>query len=352
MVILRVAFSTSYISGLNAGNSVQDVLVAIPVLFLISFIVALPILILLKRHPGKAIMECSIQVMGRGVSAVIGLIYISFFIFQAAAELGTFHLVFTNAVIPESQEYAISIPLLIVCMYGAAKGIESVSRFGTFVFALYVLILIFNMISLLPRAQMGYLFPLFYNGPRVFLQSLNSMFNSSVQILTLAVCASFLKPGSNVRKVFSYYNVFASLLLFLYTFLAVMVMGPYTSKQVFPLFTLSELSKVGVFERLDSLEMVLWIFDTILAVTVYIFLAANMPTKFGLNKYRKVVIVLIGAAVYFLAPVISHNYLMYQSCMGSLYATAIVVTLIVIIPLIILITDIIKEKVKKNEAEN
>lgn len=350
LLIVSISFSTAYISSLNAGNSVQDVLPAVPVLFLLNFLVAVPILMLLKRHPGKAIFECFIQIMGKNLSMLIAALYILFFLFHAAAALATYHLVYINAVTVEAQEYEVSIPILIVCVYGAVKGLETIVRFGFFNLILYAVILIFNFIALVPQINLGYLFPMFYNGPGIFLKALESMFNGNIQILLLGVFAAYLRPQDKVGKVYGYSNTLTMSVLFVITLLTIIVMGPFASKQIFPLFTLSQLSKLSVFERLDSVQMVLWILDVILTVTVYLFIIANICSKFGLNHQRKIITALAGAAVYFLAPLISHNYLLYQKLTGGVLMSAVVILLLIVIPMIVLLTDIIKEKVNKNET--
>lgn len=348
LLILRLLFSTSYQSVLNMGNSIQDMLLSLPVIFVVNFIVALPMLILLKRYPGHDLIECTEKAAGRGAGVIVALFYYLFFLANAAVSAGNYENYFTIIVIPDVNSYVIGILLVTVCIYGAIKGIEAIMRMGSFAAVIYILTFIIILISLSPMINLDYLKPLLFNGTKILKESCIMNYNLSTQIATLAFLAPFMHKGKSIGKTYAGWNVVSIIVLFLLEFNTITVSGAYGAKQQYPLGLLSALSKISVFEHLDAIDMVSWILNTVLAVTIYIYLAVDCLLKIGLNSHRKLLAVVSGAAVIIAAPCISRNFVNLQSFMVSGATSFAVTAFTVVIPLIILTVDLIKEKVVRN----
>jgi spore germination protein KB len=350
LLILRLAFSINYIAGINPGSSIQDVLFAIPVIFVINLIIALPIFMLLKRHPGKDLIECSKQIFGNGIGFVICLIYFCFFIFISSLQLGTFQMYFNTCVTTQTNALTIAIPISFVCIYAAVKGIESIARFGVFVLIFYLIIVTTVFISTLPNVDLSYLKPIFYDGPKYFSQAVLVGVNSSPQILFIAMCVPFLKPGTKIIKTFITWNAIAMLLLFVLEFFVVTNMGPFASKQLFPLITLSLISKISVFERIDSFDMISWILNSTLNICIGLFAASQCLMRTSLRKWRRTAITVSSILIIIFGSLYSNIYLQNLDIFNNPLFTAIIIILIIAVPLSILISDIVKGKVAENEG--
>jgi spore germination protein KB len=349
LIILRVAFSTNDIAGISPGTSVQDILFAVPVVFIINLIIALPIFMLLKRHPDRDLMECSTQIFGKGIGFVICIIYFCFFLCLSSIQLGTFQMCFQTVVLSQTGAYIIGIPILIVCIYGAIKGIESITRFGVFVFVFYLAIMLTIFVSTLPNLELNYLKPFFYEGPNYFLQAVLADVNSSTQILFIAMCVPFLKPGTKIVKTFITWNALSMLLLFALEFFVVCIMGPFVSKQLFPLVTLSMISKVTVFQRIDNLDMISWIFNSILNICICLFFASQCIMRTPLRKWRRTIIIIASVLILIIGSFYSKVYLQNLNIYNNALFTTIFVLVVICIPLTVLITDVVKGKEAKNE---
>lgn len=351
LIMTRLPFSTAYYVSLSAGRSIQDVLFAVPVNFVLNFIVAIPILILLKRHPGKDLIECADIICGKAAGIIIAIFYMLCFVALSIYIKTIFQEFFVNNVIPEFSYYAIAIPLLIVAFYGAVKGIETIARFSGIVILFYLIILTIITISLVPSINYGYLFPAFYTGPKIFMNAVINGINSNIQIVLLAFCAPFLKAGTKLGKLYTKWNMLAMLLFFGLEFLSIVVLGPFAAKQYFPLIILSMQSRVGVFERIDAFDMISWILNTILMVTFFVYLATNCMLKAGLNKHRKLVAFLIVAVIFGLTQYLPQYFIALHGITLSPYVTVITLTAIILVPILILVTDLIKGRVASNEKE-
>ena len=235
-----------------------------------------------------------------------------------------------------------------VCVYGAVKGIEAIARFGSITAIFYVLIIIIISLSLLPLFHFSYVKPMFYNGPKNFVSFSLINFNVSIQIVLLAFLAPFKREG-NLGKTYFIWNILSVLFLFLLELSIVTVLGAFGAKQLYPLQTLAKLSKVGDFERLDSFDMISWFLNSVLTVTIYIYLAVVCLLKVGLNKYRKLISIICGIGIYFLANIISSNFNTIQKMISGVPFAGITTLFVAVIPLIILAVDLLKERVLQND---
>lgn len=351
LLITRILFSNSYQAGLNAGNCIQDILPSFFVNFLTNFIVAIPILMLLRRHPEHDLVECSIKALGRGFGIVIAILYFLFFTSIAAVNTGNFDNFFVNTVIPDVTPYAINIFLIIVCIYGAIKGIESIARVGSVAGVLYLLTLFIVLIALIPYVNLGYLKPLFYNGPKYFIGGSLMNYSLSFQIVSIAFLGSFKCGEKGLSKTYYVWNVITFIVLFLPELYFVTVLGAFGAKQFYPQQALYSLVKINVFERIDALTFIPWILNVVITVTLYIYFAVTCMLKIGLNKYRKIITVITGIIVFFASPFISRHFTMLQQYYTGVVAAVVNTFFVVIIPTFILLADVVSERLVQNEEK-
>jgi len=349
LIMTRLPFSTAYYVALNAGKSIQDILYAVPVNFILNFIIAIPILMLLKKYPGKDIIELASNIIGKAAGIIVAVFYMFCFILLAVYMHATFQDFFVNAIIPESTYYDIAIPLLVVAFYGAVKGIEAIARFGSIVIIAYLIILSIIAISLIPHIDFNNLLPVFYNGPQYFWGAVLNGFNSNIQIVFLIFCAPFLKSGTKTGKLYAKWNVFAMLLFLGLEFLTVAVMGPFVAIQNYPLSTLAMQSRVGVFERIDAIDMISWILNIVLMVTFYVYFAAGCLMKVGLNKHKKLITFLIVAIIFAATDYASNFFVGVHTVTLNPYISVLTLTAMILVPFLILIADMIKRRVAGNE---
>lgn len=350
LIMTRLPFSTAFYASLHAGQDIQDIALSVPVNFILNFITAIPILLLMKRRPGKDLVECTENILGKAAAVVVAIFYLFCFLALAFYYQSTFRNFYVNNINTDSDYYAIVIPLLIVCVYGAIKGIESIARFGSLVIVFYLIILSIIAISLIPQYNPHYFLPLLYHGPKYFLGSVVNGLNSNFQILLFAFSAPFLKSGTKTGKLFSLWNVFASLLYLLLVLLTIFVLGPFAAKQNFPLYTLSVQSQLGVFERVDYVDMISFIINETLILMIFLYFCMMCLTKIGVNRHRKIVpmlsaVVLVLAGLYF-----SSRFELMQGITLSPYTTAFTIIAIIVIPLILLLADLIKRRVSDEKT--
>lgn len=348
LVMSRVPFATSYFVGLGDDHSVQDVLPAMPVIFAINFLTAIPLLLLMKLYPGKDPVECARLSIGKVGEYVTAAFYALGFIMVASYDVSVFDVYFRNSVMPEMGQMAVLIPLCILIFYAATKGIETLGRFGSVVITIYTVVILFIIGSLVSEINPGYLTPLFYDGPSVFLKSLLNGVISNVQIVYLAFCAPFLRQKEKPVKIFAWWNVISSLIIFITELTAVIVMGPFAGKQNVPMSTLAIQSRIGVFERVDSFNMIAWIFETVFMAAFEIFLSIRCSEKIRRGKFAKFAVFISTAAILVISPVTTKSFLSRRFITLSPIVAAFAVTAIIVVPSIMLICG----KVKGGKTQN
>jgi spore germination protein KB len=351
LFITRLLFSSTYMSVLKTGNYIQDTLFSIPIIFIVNFITAIPLLMLLKRHPGHNPVECTMKIAGKGVGSIVAVFYYLFFLLNAAVVTGNYENYFSATMIPDVNSFLVGFIVLIVCLYGVLKGIETIARFGSIVAIIYMITLIIIFISLEPMMDLDTLKPVFYTGTSYLMSSSIMNYNLSIQILAFAFLAPYMRQGGSLGKAYAGWNLLTSIILFMLMFYIVTVTGSFGAEQMYPLQTLATLTKISSFERLDAIHMVSWILNTIITITLYIYLAISCLLKTGLNKHRRVLALVSGVAVFFVATFLSRNFNFLQVVIDSGEFSIAITFFIIIIPLIVLMADVIKGRVMQ-DAKN
>lgn len=354
LAVTRMLFSTAHFITLKAGRSIQDVLPALPVNFLLNLLVAMPLLALGKRWGGRDPAECAATIWGKTAGGITAVIYFVYFGAFAVISQGTFRLYFRDAVITDAGDLTVYLPLLIVVAFGVCKGIESIMRFGTVIFFLVAIGFAGLMLTLIPSIQpkIGYRFllPFFYNGPGVMLEEVMFGFNVNLQPACVVFLLPFLKSGTSGGKIFFKWDLIAGLLLLVEFGLCVAVLGPFGASQFYPLRAISAQSAISVFDRLDSLYNIVWMLNALLAIMLYTFLQVNCLTKLGLNRHYRLMVVVVGAVNVVAARILENFPVMLRSIGLNWYFTGFNVFALVLFPLILLIGSLAKGKEPAHET--
>lgn len=350
LVLSRLLFATIYIAPLKAGNSIQDLLPALGVGFLTNLVAAVPLLLLLRRHPGHDLVECASKILGRAGGVAAAILYGAFFLAYASWITGTYDNYFSNAVVAEASPGSLNILMLLICVYGAYKGIETIARFGSVTAILYILAMLLICLVLIPEVDPGLLKPMFYGGPGLLLRASMTNYTLGVQAVLLGFLAAFQKQGKSIGKAYAAWDAVSTVLLGILLFFIVTVTGAAGARWFDALQFLSTIFSISVFERLDGIMLVPWALSVILSTTFYIYLTVNCLCKVGLNKFRLPLTVFAGIAVYFAAPLLSSSFSLVVPLFTTPIAASVTTLLLVVIPLFLLITDIVKERILQSDA--
>lgn len=232
--------------------------------FFVTALISLPAVI--SASKGKCVMD------NRILSAFYGF----YFIFSGAVNIAKFA-VFSSTELNQSAKIIVLAGLMIVaCAYAASLGVEAISRFGSMVFFITLLGIAGVMAEGAGDFSYLNLFPVTQNSSKsIIMNILFSVCSTNELVLFIA-----LAPKVNGKTAKPYYfsigaSYFAMMLLIGFT---VGVLGDTASLSAYPLFQVSQLSKLGTGERLEVIFTALWIFAAFLKVTLFLYCAGEAFT--------------------------------------------------------------------------
>ena len=130
----------------TGGGDFLDNIISCAIAFAVNFIAVIPLGLLYRRKPTMNILDHGYHLTG-WFGAVIALFYGLYFITIDCYYLSVFQVFNANMIEPEMPSWLIVIAVLVVAVYAAWKGVESISR--TSVFILVMLLIGFLLFWLL-----------------------------------------------------------------------------------------------------------------------------------------------------------------------------------------------------------
>ncbi len=122
----------------------------------------------------------------------------------------------------------------------------------------------------------------------------------------------------------------------------VLCLGYYTNSNIFPLYIISSVIEIPLFERSEAFYIVI---DTLLSViktSIYLFLSSKCISPFVKQKYYKFSIFIIGSISFITSMFLIYNIQTLKSLIAFINSPLVILFLIVIIPLILIISNKIK----------
>ncbi len=236
--------------------------------------------------------------------------------------------------------------------YGALKGFSAISRSSIFALTLFAVLIVLITVTSWENMDVTFLYPSFIRDGNYFMKSFFSEISSCSEILVFAVFCKNIRSKPN-RSVFFYLGAVLIILEGL-NLLYNIILGPYLSALEYPLYYISSLSDIVIFQRLDGIDAVVWVFCGIIKLALLFAAAHDILSSFDTSpvKLRRS----IGLAVY-AASIVGISFFigtdkprldMFETFMHSALHIAVAGTLI---PLIVLIAGKKRPQAKGEENE-
>ena len=220
-VIVSITINVQTVGGSNLIESIFSSLG----LFLYLTVFSLPLFVLHKSHPEASLLQIAENNCGRGVSVPMSAIYALYFIVMNIFSLSLFLTLLVNTTDPVASRFSIVLVVLGIALYGAIRGIETISRASVCIFTLFMLGMGMIFLAVSPNVTPHYLMPLFYDGIDQTVQGF---------LVFTARCSSLAELG-------------------VLLFFIVSCLGEYAALQVFPAYTLASIAEIAGIQRLDAL---------------------------------------------------------------------------------------------------
>lgn len=252
-----------------SGNSrMQDYIVAAVLACVANFLVILPLAFLLRRFPGKNILEIAHLLLGKG-ARLIDAAYILYFIIMASYYLSLFELFLANVMDPNQSLWVVSAAVMMVAAYSALRGIEGIVRAAEIIGVVMVIGYMILLFVLYPKFQTIEFLPFFENG---WLPPVTGM------LLILARTGSFALWGffspytkGKKGKGYVFWNLSISLLTILILTAVVGALGANLDSWLFPIYSASAFAQTGLLQSMDALFIAMWICSLLAKLSMDLF---------------------------------------------------------------------------------
>lgn len=244
---------------LNTTETLSGTDALVGQLFSFGFLLLLmiPIYFLFRKNPGNNLIDC-----GYSVSPILGRVLGAFFTIYCLLicihTVARFTFFMTSAVYVGEQGGWFAFLFTCAAAYAVYIGVQALSRFGIFVFIVTQLSFLVILLLLMPKYDLsGFVVPFTQGVMPVVKGGLGFALNYTEIILFLLLAS--VSKGS-LKKGMITFAVMSVVIGALLSFAVHAVMGQYAATQMFPYYTLTSITEVSIWQRLDSLHLVTWIF--------------------------------------------------------------------------------------------
>ncbi|NJD02580.1 MAG: spore gernimation protein [Ruminiclostridium sp.] len=236
---------------------------------------------LLKRFPGKDIVEIFEITLGRFAGSVFSVLIAYTLLYYATTSLREFMDIYKEYILPLSPpEYLIALFLMgvsILCFY----GLESIARFCRLFAYILLFGFAFGIIISAKNFDIYRLFPIWgYGIGKTLFEGIHRS-SSYGEVIILAVIAGSLQGIKNIKKAGYRSLVFTAVLLSI-SLLASSLTFHYNIKQELAstLYSMTQLIDYGrFFQRLDPIFLFLWNITYLVSITVILYIVISIFCK-------------------------------------------------------------------------
>lgn len=237
--------------------------------------------LLLKRFPGKNIIEIYYLTFGRVIGFVFSLTFAVAIMFCCGILIREFTAICNEYVFPNTPMPLIAFSLLIPVVVGSYLGIESIARFAKLTAYFTLTAFLLFMLMVVPKFEFGNMFPLMgYGLGTTVWEGLQRTCTYS-EVIFIAIIAGSMQGHKQIKKVAYTSLVISGLIICACLLSSVLVLSyPVAEEQIAPVYLVSrQIDLSEFFKRLDPLFLYLWFSTTIITVAAEFY--------FGLSVYCK-----------------------------------------------------------------
>ena len=230
----------------------------------------------------------------------------------------------------------------------ALRGRETVSRMSLPVLALLGASLVYVGVTVIGEFDPANLELPLRNGVQPLLENGISAAARTGELAALLIFAPHIR-GSIKKGIFFWWLTFGITGSLLYTLISG-VLGTYGERQMFQLYALTVLSKLGAAERLDALICAIWVLCSLVRLTFHLiaagmFLEGGFPVRRGAQLYCGLALPVL--AIYF---VLQRSVTVFARVIGSGINELIFLLLLIAVPLTVFAAVKIKTRRKTRKV--
>lgn len=259
-------------------------------------------------HPGKTIVQCSQDLLGRLFGTLISLLYICFFGFIAASVARELGESYALSVMPKTPLLVFIISGVLLASVSARNGIEVIGRMSETVLFLSSFFVVLTLALPYARMDFRHLLPVLENGIRPAVKASLVPFALFGEVISVGMVMPYLDRPGRAAKYLIYAIVLSGAFVVAEAITIIATLGPTADMYAIPFFKQARLISIGDFlERLEVLPLAAWTFMVWLKTAFLLWVVVlGLSQTFGLSDYRPLVYP-VGFVVASLAPLLYEN---------------------------------------------
>ncbi len=251
------------------------------------------ICLLMKRFPGKSLVEILQKVFGTIIGKTIIILISIYGIAYTAITLREFNDVLKTITLPSTPISVIFIVCLLAMVILSCLGLESLARTASF----FSIALLIGLIAVYLLSAASFrphrFFPLFgYGLDKIFYYGIWGS-SSFIEIFLLAFFVNSLGGIKNLEKI-GYISIIISTISILLGFTIYTLLSPYytRSEVISAAFHIVRTINLGkFFQRFEAIFLFEWILSGLFCLSLYFYFMVTLFAKaFSLNDYRPLLI--------------------------------------------------------------
>ena len=303
-----------------------------------------------KMYPSETFIQLSDCVIGKFLGKLLGLIILFFYLLNSGQIVRSYSEFIVSAFLGRTPISIITGSMILLCALVVYGGIEVLGRMAQLIFPLLFIPLLIFAILISPDFEFGNILPLMEKGVMPAIQGAVVPGGWFTEFFIISFLLPFLKDKQKGMK----YGIIAVLCvmitLVLVNLIVLFVLGTTVSSKDYPLMVVGRYISIGqVFENLESFIMAIWILGAFVKISVFYYVTAIVTANWLNVSTVKPLVWPIGILIVefsFWALPSRTEVERYDNFTFPFYG----VLIQTLIPLILLVIAIIKNRKKKNAS--
>lgn len=312
---------------------------------------------LLRLFPKKNLFGIIEICLGKWISPILCIVYISYFIFMASYALRDFGELLVATIFEQTPIEFVHLTMILTITYILTLGIEVLGRSAEIFFPYFVIFfaLLGIGIVLSGEIEIQNIFPILGDGVKPIIKAVfpNLIYFPFSEILAFMMIFPFVSnfPKGLKAGIGAYF--LSGVILAYASFLQIVTLGILKQRSNFPLLSAArEISLLNFIERIDLLIVFIMMLGIIVKVSIFFYAGLKGLEHVFKNPYRNFVLP-FGMIITFFSLMIGENYSSYTIKGKAVLPLFVQTPIYVIFPLLLLIIAFVKRKWKgANEYES
>ncbi|WCN38282.1 GerAB/ArcD/ProY family transporter [Aneurinibacillus uraniidurans] len=214
-----------------------------------------------KYFPNMTLVEYSETILGKWLGKVISFLFICFFFIIASLILRNLGDFLTTQIMPETPIQFAEILFVVIVIMGVRLGLETLAGAAEIFFPWFILLLLILILFLIPEVDIKKIQPVFEEGIKPIIRaSLPLMGFPFFELVVFSMFIPYVDKQDKVGKALVIGAGAGGFVLFILTFLSVLVLGPTaTAGNAYPSYLLAKKINIANFiTRIEAIMAIMW----------------------------------------------------------------------------------------------